>query len=79
MLAVKCVCAFDNLLNLSCEVKRNDPHINEANMMIRVGHVTRVGEGRDAARVLTGKPEVWTPRRRCRHRNGVTLKLIFKK
>ena len=58
MLAVKCLCAFHNLLNLSCEVNRNDSHINEANMMICVGHVTRVGEGTDADRGLAGKLEV---------------------
>jgi hypothetical protein len=58
MFAVKRLCAFGNLLNLSCEVNRNDPHINEANVMIRVGHVTRAGEGTDADRILAGKPEV---------------------
>jgi hypothetical protein len=49
MFSVKCLCAFDNLLNMSCEFKRNEPHINEANMMIRVG------EGKAADRVSAGK------------------------
>lgn len=49
MLAVKCLFAFGNLLNLSCEVNRNDPHINEANMMIRVG------EGTDADGLFGGE------------------------
>jgi hypothetical protein len=50
MFAVKCLCASGKLLNLSCEFQRNDPNINEANMMIGVSHVTRAGEGKDADR-----------------------------
>jgi hypothetical protein len=56
VLAVTRLCALDNLLNLSCEFKRNGPHINGTHKRTRVGHVTRVGEGRGADSVLAGKP-----------------------